>query len=99
MGVFSMDQYYSILLEKHLIYSFLCGSSFLTLYEGKKQIMVFIFVYKNQCLEMEYFHMLTFRKHFIYLFIFFFLQHQHIIGESSLVNQSYPRRNNTEKYF
>ena len=41
MSVVSVDQYHSILLEIHLI--FLGGSSFLTLYKGKKQIMVFTF--------------------------------------------------------
>ena len=59
--------------------------------------MVFIFVCKSHCLEMEHLHFLTFRKHFIYLI--FFLQQQHIIGESSLVNQSYAPRNNTAKCF
>ena len=92
--------YYGSILQyivgKTLNLIFLCGSSFLTLYKGKKQIMVFIFVYKSQCLEMEHFHMVTFRKHFIYLF---FLQQQHILDETSLVNQSHPCRNNTEKCF
>ena len=43
---------------------------------------------------MDHFHMLTFSKHFK-----FFSQQQHIIGASSLVSQSYPRRNNNEKRF
>ena len=43
---------------------------------------------------MDHFHMLTFKK-----YLNFFLQQQRIIGESSLVNQSYPRRNNTKKCF
>ena len=56
--------------------------------------MVLFFVNKFRCLEMDHFHMFSFRKHFI-----FFLQQQRIIGESSLVKQSYPRRNNTKKCF
>ena len=56
--------------------------------------MVFVFVYKSQCLEMDHFRMLTIRKRFK-----FFSQQHRIIGESSLISQSYPRRTNTEKCF
>ena len=43
---------------------------------------------------MEHFRILTFKKHFNFI-----SKQQHIIGETSLISQSYPLRNNNKKCF
>ena len=43
---------------------------------------------------MEHFRILTFKKHFNFI-----SKQQRIIGETSLIRQSYPLRNNNKKCF